>query len=299
MKWEKCDFHYRPDSLLGYAALPFILKQENGVKVFFHNRDEKNRSVIQSVDLSINGENITLLSENLEVMFKHGSSGNFDDAGVMGCHLSQIHDKSILYYVGWNISHAVPFRNAIGVAEFSNNSFSRIYKGPILDRSIYDPCMVASNCIIKKGDLYIMYYLSCDSWQKKNDSLMHNYNIKIAYSSDGITWDRKGEIAIDYLYENEYAISVPRVMEIDGIYKMWYSYRGGKVSDFYRIGYAESEDAIHWIRKDAELTSDLGQSDWDSEMQCYPYVFNWENEFYMIYNGNGYGKTGFGIAIKR
>jgi len=30
---------------------------------------------------------------------------------------------------------------------------------------------------------------------------------------------------------------------------------------------------------------------------CYPYVFDHAGSRYMLYNGNGYGRTGFGIAI--
>jgi hypothetical protein len=29
----------------------------------------------------------------------------------------------------------------------------------------------------------------------------------------------------------------------------------------------------------------------------YPFVLRHKNEIYMLYNGNGYGKTGFGLAI--
>ena len=36
---------------------------------------------------------------------------------------------------------------------------------------------------------------------------------------------------------------------------------------------------------------------WDSEMICYPYVFEHRGRFFMLYNGNGYGKTGFGVAV--
>ena len=31
-------------------------------------------------------------------------------------------------------------------------------------------------------------------------------------------------------------------------------------------------------------------------MVCYPCVFDWAGETWMLYNGNGYGRTGFGLA---
>ena len=29
----------------------------------------------------------------------------------------------------------------------------------------------------------------------------------------------------------------------------------------------------------------------------YPYVFDWQGRRYMLYNGNGYGLTGVGLAV--
>jgi hypothetical protein len=36
---------------------------------------------------------------------------------------------------------------------------------------------------------------------------------------------------------------------------------------------------------------------WDAEMIEYPFILDHQGERYMLYNGNGYGKTGFGLAI--
>jgi len=117
--------------------------------------------------------------------------------------------------------------------------------------------------------------------------------IKYAESDDAIHWDRKGIIALNFENESEYALSRPFVLKKDSLYRMWYSYRG----ESYRIGYAESEDSIKWTRKDRDGGIDVSESGWDSEMIEYPYVFEHKGERYMLYNGNGYGKTGIGIAV--
>ena len=74
---------------------------------------------------------------------------------------------------------------------------------------------------------------------------------------------------------------------------MWYSYRG----EYYKIGYAESKDGINWTRKDDEAGIDISKEGWDSEMICYPFVFNHGDQKYMLYNGNGYGRSGVGLAM--
>ena len=77
-----------------------------------------------------------------------------------------------------------------------------------------------------------------------------------------------------------------------GVYMMWYSVKG----QAYRLGYAVSDDGFEWERKDDQVGIDVSPTGWDSEMIEYPSTFAWEGKLYLLYNGNGYGKTGFGLA---
>jgi hypothetical protein len=76
---------------------------------------------------------------------------------------------------------------------------------------------------------------------------------------------------------------------------MWFSHRG----EHYRIGYAESDDGIRWTRMDSEVGLTVSDSGWDSVGLCYPYVFDHKGTRFMLYNGNEYGKSGFGLAVLR
>ena len=84
---------------------------------------------------------------------------------------------------------------------------------------------------------------------------------------------------------------------------MWFCYRSS--NDFrdgigsYKIGYAYSLDLINWIREDSLAGISLSNEGWDSKMICYPYVVETKYGIYMFYNGNGFGKSGFGYAILR
>ena len=49
---------------------------------------------------------------------------------------------------------------------------------------------------------------------------------------------------------------------------------------------------------DEEVGIGPSESGCDSEMICYPCLFDFEGKRYMTYNGNEYGKTGFGIAVE-
>ncbi len=131
-----------------------------------------------------------------------------------------------------------------------------------------------------------------DKWVRLGDEVRHYYNIKYAESMDGLYWNREGRVCIDYECEDEYAFGRPFVMRENGIYKMWYAFRGER----YKLGYAESPDGLNWKRKDNEVGLEVSLNGWDSEMVEYPFIFDFKGERYMFYNGNGYGKTGIGLA---
>jgi hypothetical protein len=65
------------------------------------------------------------------------------------------------------------------------------------------------------------------------------------------------------------------------------------------LGYAYSDDLIHWTRDDDHAGITLSKEGWDSEMMCYPNIFESENNIYLLYNGNNFGKNGFGLAKLR
>jgi hypothetical protein len=139
--------------------------------------------------------------------------------------------------------------------------------------------------------IWKMWYLSGTGWKTKRSPKI-SYHIRYAESKDGIDWKRQGEVAIDFK-KNESRIGRASILKEKNHYKMWYSY----AIKNYRIGYAESTDGYKWKRKDDLAGITTSASGWDSKMIEYPFVFVHKSAKYMLYNGNNYGKTGFGIAI--
>ena len=203
-----------------------------------------------------------------------------------------------MYYAGWNRAGSTPFRNALGLAISRDGgmTYQRLSEGPILDRSPVDPCFVAGACVLQRGAGYLMWYISCVDWRLVDGRPRHYYHLKVATSNDGINWQRSGKVAIDFKSDLEYAISQPWVVLDGGTYRMWFSYRGQEGIGTYRIGYAESNDGETWQRDDAAVGFAVSDSGWDSQMICYPFVFTLDGRRFMLYNGNEYGKTGFGLA---
>ena len=279
-----------------YAAVPLAYPLEGGAqRVYFTGRNPDNRGLVGYFEFDLSDYRQPLRVSRRPVL-KPGQPGMFDDSGAMASEFVRMNGHIYLYYVGWNRGESVPFRNALGLAVSNDNgeSFAKLYKGPVLDRSIHDACFVGSCSIIQEQDLYRMWYQSCDEWAQYGPNLIHRYHIKYAESRDGIRWERNNISAIPFKDGYENAICTPRVLKFEHGYRMWYSYRS--VATSYLIGYAESPDGIHWSRYDDAVGLQPGQSSWDSEMVCYPYVFAHGNGLYMLYNGNGYGKSGIGMA---
>ncbi len=296
--WRKFGLIYCPsreqDWMQSHAAVPIAEHVEGDFyKIYFSSRNKKNQSFTGSLVIDITRpQKIHDLSVN--PVLQPGGLGEFDDSGAMATWLVHHNDKSFLYYIGWNLGVTVPFRNSVGLAISQDGQiFKKYASGPILDRTMLEPHFVASCCVIPGEDKWRMWYLSCTGWKSRCGNPEHCYHIKYAESLDGVSWKREGAVAIDYLDETEYAISRPSVIHDKDCWKMWYSYRG----DRYRIGYAESHDGMQWRRLDAQCSIDVSSSGWDSEMIEYPFVFDHNSARYMLYNGNEYGKTGFGLAV--
>jgi hypothetical protein len=299
MQWIKQGLVFEPPGRLKWiathAAVPTAYHIQGDLyRLYFTGRDELNRSRTGYIEVNINHPQNPLKWSN-EPVLELGDVGTFDETGVMGSWIVSHANVLYFYYIGWNVGVSVPFRNAIGLAmsRDGGRTFTRYSRGPIMDRSIYDPCFVSNSCVLVEDHIWKMWYLSCVRWVSEGTRLKHYYHIKYAESTDGVKWERTGIVCIDFKSKEEYAISRPCVIKDGGVYKMWYSYRGSH----YRIGYAESQDGIHWERKDEAAGIDVSESGWDAEMIEYPFVFDHDGQRYMLYNGNGYGKTGFGLAV--
>ena len=262
-------------------------------RVYFSCRDENNISCIGFVEVDINPP-FKILNISAEPVLSPGESGTFDDSGTSLSCITNVKGKKYLYYLGWNLCVTVPWRNSIGLAIYNDGThkFEKISKAPILDRCDVDPYSISYPYVLPDDDIFRMWYGSNLAWGKEQKDMAHV--IKYAESNDGIHWRREGKIALNFKNKDEYALSRPFVIKEDGIYKMWYSYRGKA----YRIGYAESKNGIEWMRKDEAVGITVSDSGWDSEMICYPFIFDHKGQRYMLYNGNGYGKTGFGICVQ-
>jgi hypothetical protein len=297
MQWRKLGLVFSPhqhgDWMVSHAANPVADHLEgNRFRVYFGCRDRQNRTHIGFVDLALTGDRADVQQVAAAPVLAPGKAGLFDDSGTsLGC-LVRDGQRRWLYYLGWNLAVTVPWRNTIGLAisEGPGQPFVKVSRAPILDRSDEDPYSLSYPWVLREGPLWRMWYGSNLEWGPKQEDMRHV--IKYAESSDGTSWRRSGAVALG-LEEGEIAVSRPCVRRENDGYRVWFSHRGTA----YRIGHAESSDGLTFRRRPEPVGIGVSASGWDSEEVAYASVFEHGGRLYMLYNGNGYGRDGFGLAV--
>lgn len=149
-----------------------------------------------------------------------------------------------------------------------------------------------------------MWYIFGQRWQSFAPGAPPDrvYKIAKATSSDGIVWRRDGRPVIADRLGADECQALPTVFRRKDRWHMYFCYRQAhgfreRSEHAYRIGYAWSDDLSRWQRDDARAGIDVSPAGWDSQMQCYPQVFELDGRFHMLYNGNEFGRHGFGLAV--
>lgn len=302
LKWRKRGQLYEPGAtgrhpkLVSHAANPLPIHLSGNIfRVFYSGRDKLNRSSVGGVDIDIVQKKV--IKDHYFPFFEHGNTDSFYADGVSIGNCYEINGARYVLFMGWQAHNGSHWRGDIGrLIVTSETSLELDTPDPFMASDARDPISLSYPWVQPRpGDGYDMWYGSTLTWDAGNGEMLHV--IRHATSDDGHVWNRKNNSFLPYQLGVAQAFSHPTVARnLDGSLEMWFSYRSG-TGEKYRIGYARSEDAVSWALDLKSAGIDVSQSGWDSEMIEYPFVFDHCGKRYMLYNGNGYGKTGFGLAV--
>lgn len=296
-RWTKIGLVFRSPGdqpwRLTHAATPTVEPLGGAwVRVYYTARDAANRSHVSSVELDVRNPTVTR-ALSAAPLVAPGPSGAFDaDGSAMGC-LVRDGSRRLLYYLGWRLAKDVPWRNTIGlaIADGDSTRFEKAGDGPVVGLNDVDPHSVSYPWILREGAVWRMWYGSNLMWGTEESSMRHV--IKYAESRDGVQWKREGRVAIPLPDPaREFAVSRPCVVRDGDSYRMWYSRR----TPVYAMGFATSPDGIAWSRRDDEVGLEPTRGAWDGASVEYPNVFDADGDRWMLYNGDDYGRAGFGLA---
>jgi hypothetical protein len=300
MKWIKKGLIYGPRGDLGWArhsALqPTPLLLDNGtIRVYCGFRNDEGVARVGFVDLDADDPS-KVLGVSDRPALDVGVPGAFDENGVVPCAIVRRDNSLHLYYAGYQLGQKVKFFvfGGLAVSVDGGNSFERFSRVPVCDRTDKELFFRVIHSIRFEQGRWKVWYGAGDSYSVEEGAQLPNYDIRYTESSDGLSLSEDFVVAVR-TRGTEYRVGRPYVLKADGFYRMFYSAGTHRIG--YRLAYAESVDGIVWSRKDEEVGITVSAEGWDSEMQAYPAVVSYKDKTYLFYNGNNYGRAGFGYAL--
>jgi hypothetical protein len=230
-----------------------------------------------------------------------GGEGAFDEHGMMPSSIVKKDGVVYLYYSGWKRTNYKnrPYENFTGLALSKDNgeTFERYSKNPVIGPHSSEVFSATSPTVYFDGKIWHCWYSAGIDWINIDGNFEHIYEIRYASSVDGFNWNRFNSSVVprDHSLEAQCKVSI---IQRATDYEMYFSYRDSR--DFrrgnggYRIATVLSNNLTEWhSRKDLDLIEHEGE--WDEFMQAYPTIFNAQSKAVMLYNGNSFGKDGFGF----
>jgi hypothetical protein len=314
MRWTKLGRIFNPfnhrelSGYDGYAQSPQALPLRDRVRIYFSTRKKdlygKFASYVLFVDFNRDLDKV--ISVSSRPVIELGKLGAFDEHGIFPFSPLQAGDRILAYTCGWSrrLSVSVETSTGLAISTDRGNTFQRHGDGPIMSSSLHEPFLVGDAFVRLFENRFHMWYIFGTKWAEYPGEKFPErvYKIGHAVSDDGINFIRDGRAIIEDRISEDECQALPTVIKYNGGYHMIFCYR--QVTGFrtdrtkaYRLGYARSTDLVNWVRQDASLGLDVTEGDWDSDMMCYPNLFEWQEKIYLLYNGNEFGKYGFGLAV--
>jgi hypothetical protein len=287
-----------------HAQVPTVLAlSERLWRVYFAGRDVANRSHIHRADVDP-GDGMRLLHVETRPLLPDGEPGAFDADGMGPASALRVGDQVWLYYTGVARRADVPHQIAVGLAvsDDGGRHFRRACAGPVLGPGPHDPFFASTPYVWRVGSQFRALYNSGTRWLRHGAGWENLYELRLAVSDDGLHWAARPDAALG-LAGSEAGLARPCVLPDGDGWRMWFCHRG--LDDYrhpegeaYRLQAARSHDGEGWTREATDLvwSNPPRAGDWDGWMQAYPWVLPRGDELVMFYNGNDFGRGGFGWA---
>ncbi|MGE0590165.1 MAG: hypothetical protein AB7O48_16420, partial [Cyclobacteriaceae bacterium] len=234
-------------------------------------------------------------------VLSRGTTGCFDQDGVLPVCVKKADDRYFLYYGGFSKLSGTHFcMMGLAISDDNCKTFSKLSEGPVLPISRIDPFLIGSADIVLHKGIWHMIYTSGTKWSSIGMSTEISYTLKYSFSKNGIDWSPTGQVI--FPQEDQHAAyAKPSIFRLNDKFIMYFSKRQiinyrQKGHGAYALGFATSNDLVNWSRDDSQAGIEVSDEGWDSEMICYPNIIDVGGRYLMFYNGNGFGQSGIGFA---
>lgn len=303
MQWKKYGLVYSPNGSLPWASshamLPTPVRIDSErIRIFITSCDADGVGRPGYVDVSA-AEPSKVLSIGRLPLLEIGEPGSFDENGVIACSVvHSVEGTLLMYFVGFELGTKIRYRLLTGLAVSNDlgETFKKVKRTPVLERSNSELYFRCGPCCIKDKRGFKMWYIGGDKWMDVKGKQMPVYDIRYIESQNGVNWPEEGEVQIRISEDDEHGFGRPYVIPNPrGGYRLFYSVRRISYGS-YRMGYAESIDGKNWERMDGKINLDVSLGEFDSEAIMYAAPIQIGEKLFIFYNGNDFGRKGFGVA---
>ena len=300
MKWQKLGKIFEntgiSQDLVSHSSNPApIYLSKDKIRIFYSGRNLDNKSSISFIDFDL--KNLEVCYIHKEAILTYGDSNSYYSDGITLGTPFKLGRNIRIPFMGWKLSGLDHWQGELGLAQLTKEKTLIIPNGiPIIScKSKNDPISVSYGCAFRTPLMWIMVYGSTLKWESPETEMVHP--LKVATSKNGLRWNTNDSF-LPYAIGDFQAMSHPtvfKIKELPNVYNMLFSYRGKK-GDNYLIGYAHSIDGLTWNFDIGGAGIEPSKNGWDSEMIEYPTIFNYNADTFLLYNGNGFGASGIGLA---
>lgn len=282
-----------------HAMLPTPIVLADCIRVFFSSCDAELRGRIFCVDLSLDHPHTVIHFDPAPVL-DLGAAGSFDADGVNPCHLEIVDDVWRLYYVGWQrLSQDVPYTLLAGLAlsDDRGKTFVRWKYEPVLPATPDERYFRTAPFVRRVGDGFEMLYIGGNRFVgSPSGKLLPRYAIRRSRSMDGIRWsDPAEDVLLPDEVRGEIGFGRPRIETLPGqAPALMVSVRTEQTYTLMSGPWDEGP----FDRSRLVKVIDAAPHGWASEMTCFGATCQVEGRTLLLYNGNGFGRTGFGLAYR-
>lgn len=266
-------------------------------------RDAYNRSRIYAAELDPVDLSVRAVLPN--PVLDLGPVGAFDEHGVGAGTAIYTGDRIWLYYTGVRLNGDGTYVAGIGLAESTNGgqTFQRLQQTPVVGANPTNPWGAVTPTVLFRDGTWVMWYSNFWDWRDVDGKLEPIYDIHQSFSDDGLHWRTSLKASLSFATDDEGGLVRPQLLWCGKEWLLIMASRGWR--DFrkaspntYQFVYARSADGVTWTRDPDAVEIDPADTfdSWDKEMQCYPWLVEDGGRRLIFYNGNDFGRHGFGVG---
>lgn len=282
-----------------HAMLPTPHLTKEFIRVYFASCDDSMRGRIYFADLNRRDPTAVHTIDERPIL-DLGDAGTFDADGVNPSHLVERDGALFLYYIGWKrYSTDVPYTLLAGLAisENAGQTFERVSDNPILAPRAGESYFRTAPHVYRTPGGWGMLYIGGERFfTSRTGKRLPSYSLCRTFSKDGISWSGATETLLSpEASRQEIGFGRPYLWtDAQGTPSLLISVRS-------ELGYTLCEMAApEWsIAPRYHEIIPRSKEGWDSEMICFGAPCAVDGWDYLFYNGNAFGRTGFGVACRR